>query len=232
MRIEIQREESGDGDQNRSTRGKQPLQPETALSPALLLGIFTLVAGCAVLAGVGLWLAGQVAGVGPLAPIPTPIAAVAIVNGEPITLQQLDELVAITTLMASLESGQPVTLTPEQWQQARAEMLDQAIRNTLILQAARSVGITVSDNMVEAEWLGWVRKYELAPGELETRLIQNGASPDVLRAWLRNALAANLYLAQYVAPGAQQEERQQIYEQWIQQQLATAQIQVYQMPAN
>ena len=198
------------------------------LSPGLLLGVIGLIAGCVVLSTAGLWLAGEFAGIGPLAPIPTSVPAVATVNGEPITLKQLDNLVAINLLMTSLEKGQPMTLTPQQWQQARSELLNQAIRNTLILQAARSAGITVSPDMVQAEWLAWLRKYELTPPEAADRLGQAGTSQEVFQEWLGNALAANLYLRQYVAPASDDQDPEKAYQQWIEQQLSTAQIQVYQ----
>ncbi|MFQ5342995.1 MAG: SurA N-terminal domain-containing protein [Anaerolineae bacterium] len=201
-------------------------------SPRLLLGVITLIAGCVVVSTAGLWLAGEFGGFGPLAPVPTSVPAVAVVNDQPITLQQLDDLVAINLLMTSLEKGQPMTLTPQQWQQARNELLNQVIRNTLILQAARSAGITVSQDMMQAEWLAWLRKYELTPTEIDARLAQAGTSQEVLQEWLGNALAANLYLRQYVAPGGEDQEREKAYQQWIEQQLATAQIQVYQIPVN
>jgi hypothetical protein len=208
------------------------VETNTNLSPGLLLSVIALIAGCVVLAAAGLWLAGEVGGVGPLAPAPAAVPAVAVVNGEPITTQQLDDLVAVNVVMASLERGQPMTLTPQQRQQARSEMLNQAIRNTLILQAARSAGITVSQDMVQAEWLAWLRKYELTPADLDARLAQAGTTQEVLQEWLGNALVANLYLRQYVAPSAEEQEREKAYQQWIDQQLSTAQIQVYQMPAN
>jgi len=198
------------------------------LSPGLLLGVIGLIAGCVVLSTAGLWLAGELGGIGPLAPVPASVPAVATVNGEPITLQQLDDLVAINLLITSMENGQPMTLTPQQWQQARSELLNQAIRNTLILQAARSVGITVSPDMVQAEWLAWLRKYELTPTEIDARLAQAGTNQAVLQEWLGNALAANLYLRQYVAPAGEDQDPEKAYQQWIEQQLSTAQIQVYQ----
>lgn len=196
-----------------------------SLSPGLLLGVLALVVGCGVLAGAGVWLAGQVGGVGPLAAAPTPVPAAAVVNGEPITVKQIDDLIAVNIVMASLENGEPLTLTPQQWQQARSELLNQAIRNTLLLQAARGAGITISPEQAQAEWLAWLRKYDVTPDQLDAQLAQAGASREVLQDWLGNALAANLYLRQYVAPGVEDEERQKAYEQWIEQQLSTAQIQ-------
>lgn len=262
MRLEIQREPAGASSSEAgvvpstlpdASPVDEPLQQDEhaeegdavassiSLSPGLLLGFFTLVVGCVVLAGSGVWLAGQVGGVGPLAAAPTlrrgpsmnsgrrsgqaPVPAAAVVNGEPITVKQIDELIAINIVMASLENGEPLTLTPQQWQQARSELLNQAIRNTLILQAARGAGITVSQEQAQAEWLAWLRKYDVTPDQLDAQLAQAGASREVLQDWLGNALAANLYLRQYVAPGAEDEERQKAYEQWIEQQLSTAQIQ-------
>lgn len=229
MRIEIRRGGPDENDRDRLASQDQSTEVQTALSPGLLLGVIALIAGCVVLTTAGLWLAGELGGIGPLAPVPTSVSAVAVVNGQPITLQQLDDLVAINLLMTSLANGQPAaTLTPQQRQQARSELLDQAIRNTLILQAAHSAGITVSQDMVQAEWLAWLRKYELTPDQLDAQLAQAGTSQEALQAWLGNALMANLYLRQYVAPGGDDQEREKAYQQWIDQQLSTAQIQTYQ----
>ena len=227
MRFEIRREPAR-VEPGRLSQEGGAVNTNSNLSPGLLLGVIGLIAGCVVVSTAGLWLAGEFGGIGPLAPVPTSVPAVAVVNGEPITLKQLDDLVAINLVITSLENGQPMTLTPQQWQQARSELLNQVIRNTLILQAARSAGITVSPDMVQAEWLAWLRKYELTPTEIDARLAQAGTSQEVLQTWLGNALAANLYLRQYVAPGGEDQDPEKAYQQWIEQQLSTAQIQVYQ----
>jgi hypothetical protein len=129
--------------------------------------------------------------------------------------------------MTSLESGQPTALTPEQRQQAHSQMLDQAIRNTLTLQAARSAGIGAPDEMVEAEWLAWLRRSGMTPDQFTAFLNQSGATEQTFKSWLRDALTANLYLQQDIAPSQDPEERMQAYEAWMQQQLQTAQIQLY-----
>lgn len=208
-----------------------------------VFGAIAVMALCVVASGVGLWLLGQQRGIGPFGDLASsspstenaaqvPATTVATVNGEPITTQDLDNLVAVNIAMTTLQGGEQVNLTPQQRQQARLELLNQAIRNTLILQAARSVGMTVSEDRAQAEWFAWVRRSGLTPDQLDAELQQAGASREVFQEWLGNALLANQYLTQYVAQGSTQEERTQAYEQWLQQQLESAQIQVYQTTQN
>jgi hypothetical protein len=202
-----------------------------SISPGCVVAGLSIVVVCIALAAGGLWLAGEVAGSGPLA-APTGSPAVAIVNGEPITSQEMDQLVAVNVVMRSLEDGEPVELTPQQWQQARAELLNQAINNRLIVQAARQAGVVVPANQAEAEWLAWQRKYELTPSELDAELARVGVDRQVLLGWLQNALIANVFLRQYVAPNATPEEQEQLYQDWLAKQLQTAQVQTFQPAGN
>lgn len=196
------------------------------LSAGWLLGALLVAVVCALIAGAGLWAAGRFAGVGPLA-VPTPSPPVAVVNGEPITLRQLDNLVALNVAMAPLQTGQPMNLTPPQWQQMRTQLVGQMIRNTIVLQEARKAGITVTDAQVDAELQALAAKYGLTLEQLDAQLAQAGIQRDTLREWLRGALIATMYLQQYVYGGVtEQEEQRQIYEEWIQERINSAQIQV------
>jgi len=157
---------------------------------------------------------------------------VAVVNGETITLRQLDNLVALNVAMAPLQTGQTMNVTPAQWQQLRTQLLDQMIRNTIVLQAARKVGITVTDAQVDAELQAMIDKYGITLQQLDAQLAQAGIQRDVLREWLRGALIATAYLRQYVYPGVAEEEQKQVYEEWIQEQMNNSQIQVFQPGTN
>lgn len=206
------------------------------ITPGCVFGIILAVAALVAAVGGGLWLLGRQAGVGPFATTASSAPAggqvsattVATVNGEPITMQDLDTLVSINMAMTTLQGGQQMNLTQQQRQQARMELLNQAISNTLILQAARQAGLTVSEDQVQAEWLAWVRRTGLTPDQLDAELIRAGANREAFQEWLGEALVASQYLNQYVAQGAGPNERTQAYEEWIQQQMETASIQIYQ----
>lgn len=215
-----------------AVRTRRPPERIIQIGPGCVIAGLAIVA-LIVLGGVAVWAVGRMGSAAPAAsaqlpPGQVPPSTVVTVNGEPITAQDLDNLVAINLVMTSLENGgQPTALTPEQRRQARSELLDQAIRNTLTLQAARSAGIGASSDMVDAEWLAWLRQTGMTPDQFAAFLTQAGASEDVFKAWLRDALTANLYLQQDIAPSADPEERMQAYEAWMQQQLETSQIQLY-----
>lgn len=153
-----------------------------------------------------------------------------MVNGEPITTQELDHLVAVNMVMTSVQNGQPMTLTQQQRQQARMELLEQAIRNTLVLQAAERAGVNVSEDQVQAEWLAWVRQTGMTLDQVDAQFAQAGISREGFQSWLHSALIANQYLTQYVAQGNAPQERTQAYEDWMQQQLETSEIQIFQQP--
>jgi L-cysteine:1D-myo-inositol 2-amino-2-deoxy-alpha-D-glucopyranoside ligase len=201
------------------------------IGPGCVIGGLAVVALLA-LAGLAVWAVGRLGSAAPAASPPlasgqVPPSTIVTVNGEPITTRDMDNLLAVNLVMTSLESGQPTALTPEQRQQAHSQMLDQAIRNTLTLQAARSAGIGAPDEMVEAEWLAWLRRSGMTPDQFTAFLNQSGATEQTFKSWLRDALTANLYLQQDIAPSQDPEERMQAYEAWMQQQLQTAQIQLY-----
>lgn len=201
------------------------------IGPGCAIGGLAVVA-LLVLAGLAVWAVGRLGSAAPaaspqLAPDQVPPSTVVTVNGEPITAEELDNLVAVNIVMTSLESGQPMALTPEQRQQARSELLDQAIRNTLTLQAAQSAGVGATNEMVEAEWLAWLRQSGMTPDQFTAFLNQAGATEQIFKSWLRDALTANIYLQQDIAPSQDPEERMQAYEEWMQQQLETSQIQLY-----
>lgn len=203
---------------------------QNGLSVGWLLGAFLVATLCVLVAGVGLWAAGRFAGVGPLAPVPSS-PPVAVVNGETITLHQLDNLVALNVAMAPLQTGQAMNVTPAQWQQLRNQLLNQMIRNTIVLQEARKAGITVTDAQVDAELQAMLDRYGITLEQLDAQLAQAGIQREVLREWLRGALIATTYLRQYVYVGVTEEEQQkQAYERWIQERINNSQIQVLQQP--
>jgi parvulin-like peptidyl-prolyl isomerase len=88
------------------------------------------------------------------APTPTltPVPLAALVNGEPITLQEYERQIAryeISMLASGEDPGTPEGQAA--LAQAREDVLEQLIEQRLILQAAEEAGVTVSDAEVEAD---------------------------------------------------------------------------------
>jgi len=85
-------------------------------------------------------------------PTVTPVPLAALVNGEPITLQEYERQIAryeISMLTSGEDPGTPEGQAA--LAQAREDVLEQLIEQNLILQAAAEAGVTVSDAEVEAD---------------------------------------------------------------------------------
>ncbi|MFP4343126.1 MAG: peptidylprolyl isomerase [Anaerolineales bacterium] len=88
----------------------------------------------------------------PPTPPATPVPLAALVNGEPLTLQEYERQIAryeVAMLAAGEDPGTPEG--QEALTQAREDVLEQLIEQQLILQAAAEAGVTVSDAEVEAD---------------------------------------------------------------------------------
>ena len=115
------------------------------------------------------------------------VAAAALVNGQPVVLDDYESQVALA--MESLDEGQTFDPSTEEGKaatlQLRRQILDAMIDQVLIEQAAARVGITISDEQVESEIARLIGE-DLA--KFEEWLEANGLTRDSFKVQLRQQL--------------------------------------------
>lgn len=126
----------------------------------------------------------------PVQPTSTPaqvIAAAAIVNGQPISLQEYEAQVAMAVNALSQQSATPQTAEEKAalLTQLRRQILDALIDQALIEQAAAREGITISEEQVEAEM---ARLIGDDTAKFEEWLQANGMTRESFKAQLKQQL--------------------------------------------
>lgn len=161
-------------------------------SPAPTSSSFTPVPTATTTLAQGLMatLAPNVTAVQPAHPTDTPlqaIAAAAIVNGQPIPLQEYETQVAMAMHALSQQSTEPQTAEEKAalQLQLRRQILDALIDQVLIEQAAAREGITISDAQVETEM---ARLIGDDVAKFEEWLQANGMTRDSFKAQLKQQL--------------------------------------------
>ena len=113
--------------------------------------------------------------------LPSPAAAVelnrvvAVINNEAITSLQLDK---------ALAAAEPGKLVIDE----RRQVLERLIEESLMRQRAAEIGLTVSDDEVEAAVQDVLRQNRLSKEQLEAALSQQGITPDDYRQNLRRQI--------------------------------------------
>jgi peptidyl-prolyl cis-trans isomerase SurA len=99
---------------------------------------------------------------------------VAVINNDAITTIQLDKALAAEAGMPALDE--------------RRQVLERLIEESLIRQRAAEIGLTVSDDEVEAAVQDVLRQNRLTKEQLDAALSQQGISPDDYRQSLRRQI--------------------------------------------
>jgi len=100
---------------------------------------------------------------------------VAVINNDAITSIQLDKA------LAAAEPGMPAI-------DERRQVLERLIEESLMRQRAAEIGLTVSDDEVEAAVQDVLRQNRLTKEQLDVALTQQGISPDDYRQGLRRQI--------------------------------------------
>jgi peptidyl-prolyl cis-trans isomerase SurA len=100
---------------------------------------------------------------------------VAVINNEAITSIQLDKA------LAAAEPGTPAI-------DERRQVLDRLIEESLLRQRAAEIGLTVSDDEVEAAVQDVLRQNHLTKEQLDAALTRQGITPDDYRQGLRRQI--------------------------------------------
>lgn len=153
---------------------------------------------------------------------PTDPQILATVNGEAITQQLVDREVQVSRL--NLNEPLP-PLLGDDLTRAREEALNQLISRRLVLQAASQQGFVLDDTLVESHVRLWYGSHE--PSRWVEVLAQVGVTHAEVRWWVREILTVERFMTEVILVEAAVDERQAVYNAWLNQRRAAAEITVY-----
>lgn len=128
-------------------------------------------------------LVGQLCGTAQAAPL---ARIVAVVNGDMITERELDKAVAPQLAKEGLNPAQPGDAG--EIERIKKSVLDNMINEKVMLQAAQKLGISVSDEQVDAAFQGAMRDSQLSEAEFRRQIAAQGLNEQEFRERLRNGL--------------------------------------------
>ena len=172
------------------------------------------------------------AGAGPSIPsspgVPAPYddlpPVVATVNGDPITREQLTQLIRINQAVYPLTNGGELPIDANSLQQMRTSLLDQIVNSRLQLRQAKLDGVVAADADVEKDLASFQTNYKMDQPKLEASLSRYGLTVDDLRNWIRDSATVNKWLVVKSQEAAKQGKPFSA-ESWINDQLVTGDIQ-------
>ena len=237
--------EVSDGDQperpaERKLGGGEPSQ-ETKSGGSSSAWIISIIATLLVLVIAGaawfLWVrphqaTGVTAAGGPSVPsapgVPAPYddlpPVVATVNGDPITREQLTQLIRINQAVYPLTNGTELPIDAVALQQMRTSLLDQIVNSRLQLRQAKLDGVVAADADVEKDLAAFESNYKMDQGKLQASLARYGLTVDDLRNWIRDSSTVNKWVVIKGQEAAQQ-GKPFSPESWLNDQLVSADIQ-------
>ncbi len=128
-------------------------------------------------------LVGQLCGAAQAAPL---ARVVAVVNGDMITERELDKAVTPQLAKEGLNPANPGDAG--EIEQIKKSVLDNMINEKVMLQAAQKLGISVSDEQVDAAFQGAMRDSQLSEAEFRRQIAAQGLNEEEFRERLRNGL--------------------------------------------
>ncbi len=134
---------------------------------------------------------------------------VAVVNGQPISQQELDAEIALFTTMSTLVQGKAPDRSISPY-----DMLNQLIADRLKYQAALSAGISVTDAEVEAQIRAIESQAGFTEAELQAALAAAGLERQVLAEWLRRQMVISRYVNGVLLQGVPQEAQENVVRNW------------------
>lgn len=153
---------------------------------------------------------------------PTEPKILATVNGEAITQQLVDREVQVSRL--NLNEPLP-PLLGDDLTRAREEALNQLISRRLVLQAASQQGFVLADTLVESHVPLWYGSHE--PSRWAEVLAQVELTRADVLWWVREILTVERFMTEVILVEAAADERQAVYNAWLNQRRAAAEITVY-----
>jgi peroxiredoxin len=119
--------------------------------------------------------------------------ALATVNGEPVTAEDVDVELAIQQGVQA-QKGRQLSENPDDVRAFRRELLDQLVDQQLMLQAAEGLGITVTDEEVTSELPVLGQEFAINMEELEQFALEAGVTAEAFQDWARRGIIERRYL--------------------------------------
>ena len=188
------------------------------------LGVGVVVAGLYVLLEYTTLVPDPAAGlpVSSGAPQDSATQVVATINGEAITPAMIEAEIKISRLNVA----KPLPpLTGEDLSRAEAEALNQLLTRHLILQAAARQNYRLTDEEVQQRVDLLFGSY--GEGALDAALRQTGAGRADVAWWVREIFTVEGFTTDVIMAEAAPEDRQQVYNDWLNQQRAAAEIKTF-----
>ncbi|MFN8481752.1 MAG: redoxin domain-containing protein [Anaerolineae bacterium] len=159
--------------------------------------------------------------------VPAPLddlpPVVATVNGDPITREQLTQLIRINQAVYPLTNGGELPIDPNSLQQMRSSLLDQIVNSRLQLAAAKQDGVVAADVDVDKDLQAFRANFG-DPAKLDAALARYGLSLDNMRNWIRDSSTVNKWVVIKGQEAAKQGKPFSV-ESWLNDQLVSADIQ-------
>ena len=119
----------------------------------------------------------------------------AVVNGTVITGTDVDQRVALIAI-----ANNAATLTDEERQRLKLQVLRQLIDETLEIQEAKANEIAITPDEITQSYVGVSKKFQRSPAELTKYLRENGSSERSLKRQIEGELVWQRYLRRKVEP--------------------------------
>ena len=170
-------------------------------------------------------------------PVPTPMLdpinsdyardhVVAVVNGEPYTMGELEIAVRIAQVLGALSGDAVPAYDSPDMPAFEVRMLRRQIDMILMLQAAQAAGLASPpenpDEMIDA----FLFRIGSNRGRLEQLMTAHGVTQEQLEAWFNDSSELNSFVQQQLMPGEDQELRNEITQAWLSEQWDTQDIRI------
>ena len=138
-----------------------------------------------------------------------PADTVAIVNGQPISQQELNDELTLFSTMTTLVQGKPSNRSISPY-----DMLNQMIADRLKYQVARDAGIVVTDAEIEAQIRDLEAQAGFTEAQLQQALAAAGLERRVLVEWLRRQMTISRYVNNVLLQGVPPEAQENTVRNW------------------
>lgn len=149
---------------------------------------------------------------------------VALVNGQPFSMGQLETAVRIGLALGSLSGDATPAYDAPEMRDFQIQMLRRQIDVILMRQAFAAAGLEDPDLPIEGLVSGFLDRVGASQQDLEQAMAANGVRQEDLEAWFADSQQVNLFVQQQLMQGRDQAERTQVTRDWLDGQWDAGQI--------